>query len=241
MRLANLGRALLASAKSGQLTAVSREARRRLHSNRLHYGLRRDLAEPFEAPSAKIPITIRPLRESDLPILLGHTDEMSERGPYVRMHRLNLLREGIGQCWVAATDADEPCYMQWLLASLENLRIERYFHGIFPSLAADEALLEHAFTREAFQGNGIMPAAMSRIAEKAIDLGARHVITFVDSENVPALKGCQRSGFRPYLIRIDRWQFFRRRVSFRPLPAGARYPFETETRRADTRAQDAAG
>jgi RimJ/RimL family protein N-acetyltransferase len=94
-------------------------------------------------------------------------------------------------------------------------------------------MLEYAFTPEAYQGKGIMPAAMARIAEKAADFGAQRVITFVDRENVPALKGCQRSGFRPYLLRHDRWRLFRRRVSFRPLPAGTRYPFETEAPRAD--------
>ncbi len=230
MKLANLARALLVSAKARQLSSLGHEVRRRFYSDWLHYGLRRDLAEPFEAPSAKIPLTIRPLRESDLPILLGmDIEHMSDRGPYVRMHRLNFSHEGIGQCYVAATDDDEPCYMQWLMPGSENPRIERYFHGIFPTLAADEALLEYAFTREGFQGKGIMPAAMARIAEKATELGARRVITFVNHENVPALKGCQRSGFRPYLIRNDRWRLFRRRVSFQPLPAGARYPFESES------------
>jgi RimJ/RimL family protein N-acetyltransferase len=224
-----VARALLASAKARNMNGPVHELRRRFHSDRVHYGLRRDLAEPFEAPLAKIPLTIRPLRQSDVPSLLGmDTRHMSERGPYVRMHRLDFSREGIGQCYVAATDGDEPCYMQWLMASRENPQIARYFHSIFPMLAADEALLEYAFTPEAYQGKGIMPAAMARIAEKAADLGARRVITFVDRENVPALKGCQRSGFRPYLLRHDRWRLFRRRVSFEPLPAGTRYPFETE-------------
>jgi hypothetical protein len=67
---------------------------------------------------------------------------------------------------------------------------------------------------------------MARIAEKAQNHGARRVITFVDHLNVPALKGCQRSGFSPYLIRVDSWRLFRRRVSFRPLPPGTPYPFE---------------
>ena len=87
-------------------------------------------------------------------------------------------------------------------------------------------MLEFAFTPEAHQGKGIMAAAMARIAERGADLGARYVITFVDHENVPALKGCQRSGFRPYLLRSDRWRLLRRRVSFEPLPPGTPYPFD---------------
>lgn len=229
MKLATLARDLLTMAKPRNVGTLARQLRRRLHSDELQFGLRRDLSEPFEAPSAKVALTIRQLRESDLSILLGmDTERISDRGAYVRMQRRHFFREGIGQCWVAATEDDEPCYMQWLLPGSENAHIERYFHGGFPRLAADEAMLEYAFTPEAHQGKGIMPAAMARIAEKAADFGAQRVITFVDRENVPALKGCQRSGFRPYLVRHDRWRLLRRRVTFQPLPEGSRYPFETE-------------
>jgi hypothetical protein len=71
---------------------------------------------------------------------------------------------------------------------------------------------------------------MARIAEKARDHGGRRVITFVDHENIPALKGCQRAGFSPYLIRLVLWRLFRRRVSFQPLPPGTPYPYEDRPR-----------
>ncbi len=227
-RLQNLVNAVVVGVRSGQVGVVANELRRRLWSDWTHYGLSRDLDDPFVAPNAKIPLEIRALRESDLAKLLGmNADYVSARGPYVRMHRLNFVGEGIGTCYVAATTGDEPCYMQWLMRASENDGIRRYFKGIFPLLDPDVALLEYAFTREDYQGQGIMPAAMARIAEKARTHDARRVITFVDHHNIPALKGCQRAGFRPYLIRVDRWRLFRRRVSFRPLPAGTPYPFET--------------
>jgi len=226
-RLLNLANAFLASIRSGDVRVVANEFRRRLWSEWTHYGLARDLEEPFRAPDAKIPLEIRTLRDSDLPRLLGmNADYVSDRGPYVRMHRLNFVGKSIGTCYVAVTEGDEPCYMQWLMGAHENDAIQRYFKGIFPILAPDEALLEYAFTREDYQGKGVMPAAMARIAEKAESRGGRRVITFVDHHNVPALKGCQRAGFSPYLLRLDRWRLFRRRVSFRQLPAGTRYPFE---------------
>jgi GNAT superfamily N-acetyltransferase len=227
-RLRNLAGALFAGIRDGHVHVLARELRRRLWSDWTHYGLSRDLDVPFVAPDAKIPLAIRTLSEGDLPKLLGMNEPyVSDRGPYVRMHRLNFVGEGIGTCFVAVTDGDEPCYMQWLMRSSENDAITRYFKGIFPVLARDEALLEYAFTREDYQGKGIMAAAMARIAEKAQSHGGRRVITFVDHENVPALKGCQRAGFSPYLIRVDRWRLLRRRVRFRPLPAGTRYPFES--------------
>ena len=75
----------------------------------------------------------------------------------------------------------------------------RGLHG-FPQLAANEALLEGAYTPASHRGLGIMPAAMSLIAEKAETIGARYVITFVAQNNVPSLKGCQRCGFAPDLL-----------------------------------------
>jgi GNAT superfamily N-acetyltransferase len=213
-------RALAASVRVGEFGVLAREVRRRLYSNWRHYGLERDLDVPFAGPAAAVPITVRRLRDGDVSKLLGMEDSgMAPRGPYVRMHRLNFLREGVGTCFVAATvDGDEPCYMQWLLPASENAAIRGYFGGRFPTLAEDEALLEYAFTPERFQGKGIMPAAMARIAEEAREFGARRVITFVDHENVPALKGCWRAGFREYLVRIDQWRLFHRSFEFTEIP-----------------------
>lgn len=229
-RFKTLFKALLTSLRTGQFKALLKEFRRRFYSDWTHFGLARDLTQPFEATPAKIPITIRPLKDTDVPGLLAmDAPGISDRGPYVRMHRLNFLNEHIGQCYVAATEDDTPCYMQWLMSAKENEAIQSYFHGIFPTLQPNEALLEYAFTPETFQGKGIMPYAMAQIAEKATECGANRVITFVDHQNIPALKGCKRSGFSPYLTRTDQWRFFRRRYVFTLLPPGTPYPFDVAT------------
>ncbi len=45
-----------------------------------------------------------------------------------------------------------------------------------------------------------MSAAMALIAERATDIGARHVLTFVGDINIASLKGCQRAGFNPRML-----------------------------------------
>ena len=60
--------------------------------------------------------------------------------------------------------------------------------------------MENAYTPSRYRGLGIMSAAMAQIAERAVDFGASHVITFVDEDNVASLKGCQRAGFNPQLL-----------------------------------------
>jgi RimJ/RimL family protein N-acetyltransferase len=212
-------RAVAAGVRSGETSLLLSEARRRLHSDWRHFGLRRDLEVPFDPPNAKVSITIRRLRDEDVPKLLDmHDRRMAPRGPYVRMHRLRFVQQGLGQCWVAArSEDDEPCYMQWVIGASENEGIARYFGGIFPRLRPDEALLEYAFTPERFQGQGIMPDAMAQIAQQARDLGALRVLTFVDHRNAAALKGCHRAGFQEYVTRVDHWRLFRRTSSFEPI------------------------
>src|SRR4051812_36156385 len=95
-------------------------------------------------------------------------------------------------CYVAADRRnDDPCFIQWLMGPKDNSKIQPFFgKGNFPILREDEALLENAYTPVQSRGQGIMAAAMARIAEHAAELGCRYVITFVGSENVVSLRGC---------------------------------------------------
>jgi len=124
--------------------------------------------------------------------------EVSWRSAYVDHH----LERG----WVAVDLRDDsPCYVQWLLDSSQNAFISGL--GTFPELRANEALLENAYTAVSHRGLGIMAAAMAAIAERASDLDARFVLTFVGEDNIASLKGCQRAGFVPYLLhhRVQRY------------------------------------
>jgi hypothetical protein len=196
--------------------------RRKLYSDSLFFGLRRDLTVPFTPPNAIFPLTVRQLCDGDIPALLdtaaaGITGEEID----IRLRQLQMLKAYIPTCYVAVTPDNNPCYMQWLIGPSENAKVQSYFSGAVPLLGPDEALLESAFTPEAYRGLGIMPCAMAQIAQKAADFGARWVITFVSNDDIPSLKGCKRAGFAPYLIYKKRWRLFHRRLTFTPLPAEA--------------------
>ncbi len=59
-----------------------------------------------------------------------------------------------------------------------------------------------------------MGAAMTQVAERAAEFGARWVITFVEEDNQASVKGCIRAGFAPYLRRRERFRLFSRRITF---------------------------
>ena len=214
--------------KEGHFRIFLEELRKRLKSCSLSVGLRRDLEIPFEPPDARIPVSVRPLEDGDFRKLIGN-GEISKKWPRIVQQREMMLRADLQTCYITVTKENEPCYMQWLSGHDQNHKIRALFGDTFPTLNPDEALLEAAFMHPDYRGLRIMPAAMSRIAEKATEMGARYTITFVDIENVPSLKGCKRSGFAPYVLRRDHWFLFRRTITFEPIPDSIRAKYEEVT------------
>ena len=216
---------LIRMARAGQPAIIAEKVRRRFYSNSASFCLRRDLTQAFEAPAAKIPITVRPVQAAEAadffkPNVPGLSpDEINDR-----IARWGFFQAGIPRCYVAVDQNGVPCYAQWVMSSADNDRIQEFFRGAFPVLAPDEALLEGAFTPASHRGQGIMPRAMALIAERAGDFGARYVITFVAENNIPSLKGCVRSGFFPHMLRRFEWRLLRPRVSFLPLSQGRPFP-----------------
>lgn len=195
--------------RSGKFAALARELVKRMFSNSESYLLRRDLSVPFQAPAPKQPIEIRPIRDSDIPAILE-----------ARPGRLLILRANIPTCYLAVTATGEICYMQWLVAQGDLERFRPFFDGELGNLRKDEVLLEFAYTFERFRGQKIMPAAMAAIAEKGLPSGARFAVTYVQKDNIAALKGCAAAGFAPYMIRKERWRIFSFKESFASLPDG---------------------
>lgn len=192
----------------------------RMRSDSIAYGFRRDLAMASPPPRAKIELTLRPIREADAAELLAAGEaSLTPAEAWERISRRRLLDAGFGRCYVAANPKGVPCYMQWLFLPGDNDRVAAYFHGAFPRLAADEALLEGAYTPPAFRGYGVMPASMFLLAAEGARHGARRVVTFVAADNVASMKGCVRAGFPPYVMRKDSWRLLRRHTAFVPLPA----------------------
>jgi hypothetical protein len=188
-----------------------------------YIGLRRDLWVPFAAPAAKVGIAVRPLEARDIePLMNARSAELPEDEQILRYWQRRIVKAEIPTCWVAVTDDGTPCYMQWLIGHADLGRAKAFYGQQFPDLRPDEALLEGAFTPIEFRGKGIMPCAMAMISDKAAELGARWVITFVADDNRPALKGCQRAGFAPHIVRFREWRRFRRRFSIEAISEESR-------------------
>jgi GNAT superfamily N-acetyltransferase len=212
-RVQDLGQLLRGGRVSKAWTVIAG----RLYSNSTSVGLRRDLTIPFAGAEAKIPITVRPLADTDDLSSLDPEPGLPADAAYSRLVQRRLLRSGLRTCYVAIVPDGKLCYMQWAIPSAENDRVRTVFGNLYPVLGPDEALLEGAYTPDSYRGKGIMGAAMAQVAERAADFGARWVITFVDEANPASFKGCIRAGFAPYLKRRERFRLFYRQVRFEPM------------------------
>ncbi|MBV8775137.1 MAG: GNAT family N-acetyltransferase [Deltaproteobacteria bacterium] len=202
--------------RRGESRELLHELVKRAYANDVSYILRRDLQIPLKRhPVAKIPISIRPIHHDDVPLLIAE-----------RPRRLPVLGADIPTCYLACTANGSICYMQWLIASDQQQSLQPYFKGKLMRYGSDTVLLEFAYTPEKYRGQGIMADAMAQIAEKGFDLGARWAITYVEHDNVASLKGCARAGFRPYMLRFEKWRGLHLSQSFDLLPEGSLYPFE---------------
>lgn len=191
----------------GRFIEIGKRCAGLVYNKRVAYGLRRDLQIPLVAPKAKIPLSIRELREGDLPALFPDDRSSLSRKEKVELRTRRAHYEAAMQtCYVAIDDNNStPCYFQWLMGPEENNKIQSFFPDKwFPVLKDDEALLENAYTPPAYRGKGVMSAAMALIAERAALLGRRYVVTFVASDNIPSLRGCKNAGFSPYMLRTER-------------------------------------
>src|SRR5579862_138054 len=87
--------------KAGEPGLILATLRRKIYSNSTSFCLRRDLAEPFEAPAAKIPITVRPAQEAEAANLFNpDAAGLSAEEINDRIARLGFFRSGIPQCYV---------------------------------------------------------------------------------------------------------------------------------------------
>lgn len=228
--LINRAKMVFSLIAKGEVGLLAKEFKRRFYSNERSLCLRRELDIPFETPAAKLPIKIRPLHERDVGALLDVCEEgISGMAVRERAQRKLFLPEKVPTCYVGVTEDGSPAFMQWLMAATENDKIQVYFRGGVPVLGEDEGLLEFGFTLEKYRGLRIMPHAISEIAKKGRDFGAKKIITFVPENNIPSLKGCKRAGFFPYMVRVARWRWFRRHCEFKMLPPNTPFSFESQT------------
>jgi GNAT superfamily N-acetyltransferase len=202
---------------TGNIDFVLGLIRRWLWSDAVAVGLRRELTTPIPARRPTVRLEVRPIRPAEWHAFTDlRGDSVRGEQGLIRVNAYHLLRSGIRTCYVAVTEDGEPCYMQFLILPDENDRLDKVFGGLFPPLEPEEALVEFAFTLEPYRARGVMPFALAELAEEARRKRVRWLVTYVPAHQVTLLRFFERSGFRRFRLRRERYRLFRRGIRFEP-------------------------
>ncbi len=192
--------------KDDQYLFIWNGIKKRIKSKNIAFGLKRDLSQEWTPPKSLINLSIRPYQLDDSEYFL------------LDKNNHGLIDQNINTCYVATNKVGDPCFRQWLMASIENPKIYNFWRNSFPVLKNDEALLESAYTIPKYRGFGVMPTATNLISEKGKEQGINHIITFVSKKNINALRSVFYAGYQPYVLRTENWFLFHKKVSFDTIP-----------------------
>ena len=216
----NIRRALWLLRK-GHVRPLLRRLRRSLWSEGVAVGLAYDVGVPVTARIPRTQVEVRPIHTDEWEVFTALPPGRTPRAQALtRAAARHLLESGLTTCYVGVT-ADGPVYMQFLVTPDQNDRLAEVYGGLFPPLAADEALLEFAFTLQEHRARPVMPTVLLRLIEIARARGVRRLVMYVDVKGRTLIRFYLRVGFAPYAVRVEKWRLLRRRLAFRPLAPDA--------------------
>jgi L-amino acid N-acyltransferase YncA len=189
------------------------------------------VAELAAAPPAPTDEAVA-MRRVDSTGFHGFLDALpSARGDeYLELRwRARWCLDGVEALYAAAGEAGEPLYAQFLIDAASQERFGTSHLAGTRRLAADERIVEAAYTFPEARGRGAMKAGMAQLLEVARSEGAARVWTYVGPDNVASLRGCRAVGFVPSHRRRERRRLGRFHAAELPLDDDARVHWERVT------------
>ncbi|MFV2064144.1 MAG: N-acetyltransferase family protein [Chloroflexota bacterium] len=146
---------------------------------------------------------------------VADADELWQR----RLRRHVVATLGAKNCYVADAEGVGLSFMQYLFFEEDNGMVQAMFPGMYPELAAHEAMVEFLDVAPEARRSGLLVRGMNMVTDEARRRGAKSVISFIRPDNKGAIFVCQSSGFRVYSVRHSRYRFFRQAITIEPRPA----------------------
>jgi len=196
---------------------VFKDLLRRLHSDETFCGFHFNLTRAVDSYTPAIPVSLRILQPSDIPVLFDFTKENYTVADLRKaLECLSFIKSGIPSCYVGITREGSPCVMCWLLEPDKNKELQSYFRQGIPNLNNGEVLCEYIFTHPKYRGNRLMGWITAELFKMASERGFHHAIAFVHETNAVSLKTAPTIGWQPFLIKKVTWRIFKRRIIFEP-------------------------
>ena len=217
---------LLRSAKDhvgrAEYRSLFRKAADLMYSESAGIVIRKDLTGDPDAAEGKRQPQIRPASLADVLSLVGTSREEGLDADEVWQRRLRrhiAATLGVDGCLVADLADIGPSFMQYLFTARDNERLQSGFPGLFPVMAADEAIVEFLYVAPEARNPGFAVNCLLQVAEEARRRAATSVISFIEPTNKGALFVNHLAGFRAQSVRRTKRRLLRRTYSFEDWPA----------------------
>ena len=192
--------------------------RERLWSDSAHIALRLDLSQhEFGSGAAKVAVTMEPMDSRDFGGFATESSATTGVDSLEARARDRMCRAGVRQLYVALAEDERPMYAQWCIHAGDRHLLDRLGVGYYREQTDHEVLLEGAYTFREFRGLRIMAEGMGQLLTRARQAGATSALTYVETTNIPSLRGCASLGFVPDHERTDHWRAGQRHYAFRDL------------------------
>lgn len=200
------------------------QARRAVYSDTVGVIVRKDLTGDPAALEKARPPTIRAASLADVQTLLAadHEADMDAEELWERRLRRYIVQAiGVEGCLVADAEDKGPAFMQYLFTAKDNDRLQAEFPGLFPVLAANEALVEFLYVAPDARSPGLAVNCLLNVAAAGQRMGATSVVSYIDPTNKGALFVNHLAGFEASGVRRGKRRLLRTSYSFEAWPAGA--------------------
>ncbi|GBF20060.1 hypothetical protein C21_02231 [Arenibacter sp. NBRC 103722] len=187
----------------GNLKNVWKAFVRRIKSEEVAYGFKRDLDVRFAKPKTLLKINVRVYQSGD-----EH---------FFKDRKNDGLINDFKTCYIGVTGEGIPCSHLWLIDASQNEKLKKAWGNTFPTLGKDELLVENVYTVPKYRGLGVFPTFLDQIVEKGMALGAKSIISFGEASNVNMSRSFTYAGFQPYVVRRKKWFLFCKSVKFEKL------------------------
>jgi RimJ/RimL family protein N-acetyltransferase len=170
-----------------------------LYSKVVLIGLEKHLGEPDARMQSGVNYYLQLASARDIVELYQHVQQKGQDSRYELTIRKRFYEVGFHNCFMARNaENNEICYVQWMISNSDGNFGSPDFHSRFKRLGQFDAQLEHAYTLAKYRGKNIMPCVMQELFQIARNRGFKRVITYVTSDNIASLKGCQKAGFQKF-------------------------------------------
>lgn len=175
------------------------QLRRQIYSRATFLGLEKDLDTGGDHIPCQVEYSLQPASKQDMEEILHRSRSDGKESVHELLQRKWFYESGFHNCYVArACDAGELSHLDWLISAEDHNVVSQGFQGRLPRLGEGEVLLENVFTFEKYRGKGIMASVIAELCEIAGGKGFKRMLAYVRDDNVPALKGFERAGFKRF-------------------------------------------